>query len=152
MKAVVQRVTAASVLVDGHTVGEIGLGFMVLVGVAAADDGADVEWVADKIAGLRVFDDGTGKMNMALGDVGGAVLLVSQFTLLADTRKGRRPSFVAAAGPEQADVLYRQVADALRGAGIQVQTGSFGAHMAVELTGDGPVTIVLDSADRERAR
>ena len=145
MRAVVQRVSRAGVTVDGELVGAIDRGFLVLVGVAVGDDARAADALAQKIAGLRVFADAEGAMNLALDDVGGAVLLVSQFTLLGDVRKGRRPSFVAAARGEQAESLYLRVADTLRAAGIPVRTGRFGADMAVELVNDGPVTILLDT-------
>jgi D-aminoacyl-tRNA deacylase len=152
MIAVLQRVSRAEVRVDGEAVGTIGLGLVVLLGVARSDTAEDAAWMADKIAALRIFPAPEGRMDLALGDVGGAVLLVSQFTLLADTRKGRRPSFTAAAEGPEAVPLYEAVARELDGWGIPVSTGSFGAHMEVDLTNDGPVTIVLDSADRSRPR
>ncbi len=145
MRAVIQRVTRASVVVDGRTTGAIQRGFAALVGVAAGDSEADADALAHKIAGLRVFGDGDGAMNLALADVGGAVLVVSQFTLLGDVRKGRRPSFVAAARGELAERLYERVAARLRDTGLVVATGVFGADMAVELVNDGPVTILLDT-------
>lgn len=145
MRAVVQRVTRASVTVAGETVGAIERGFLVLVGVGTDDGEADADALAQKIAGLRVFDDENDAMNLALADVGGAVLVVSQFTLLGDVRKGRRPSFIAAARGEQAEALYERVAAQLRAAGLPVATGSFGADMAVELVNDGPVTILIDT-------
>jgi D-tyrosyl-tRNA(Tyr) deacylase len=148
MRACVQRVSSARVVVDGETVGEIGRGLLVLLGVAATDDDADLRWLVDKVVGLRVFDDGEGKMNLALADVGGALLVVSQFTLLGDCRKGRRPSFIAAAPPEQAERVYEQFVAAARAAGVQVATGRFRTQMAVELVNDGPVTLVVDSAER----
>ena len=135
----------AEVRVSGGIVGEIGPGFVVLLGVAAGDTEADAAAIATKIGGLRVFSDDEGRMNLDLADVGGAVLLVSQFTLLADIRKGRRPSFVAAADPEHAARLVHEVAMRLRGAGLEVATGEFGAHMEVELVNDGPVTVVIDA-------
>jgi D-tyrosyl-tRNA(Tyr) deacylase len=138
-------VSAASVRVDGSDVASIGSGFLVLIGVAAEDTGDDAVAVATKIAGLRVFPDDAGRMNHDLKDVGGAVLLVSQFTLLADVRKGRRPSFTDAAQPEHAVPLIDAVADTLRTHGVSVEMGSFGAHMEVELVNDGPVTIVIES-------
>ena len=140
-----QRVTQASVTVAGEVVGAIEGGVLALVGVAVGDDERAADAVAQKIATLRIFDDAQGAMNLALTDVGGAVLLVSQFTLLGDTRKGRRPSFVAAARGELAERLYLRVADGLRAAGLPVQTGRFGADMAVALVNDGPVTILLDT-------
>ncbi len=145
MRAVVQRVTRAAVAVAGETVGAIERGFLVLVGVSVDDGEADADALARKIAGLRVFDDAADAMNLSLADVGGAVLVVSQFTLLGDVRKGRRPSFVAAARGEPAERLYERVAAGLREAGLPVQTGRFGADMAVELLNDGPVTILIDT-------
>lgn len=145
MRAVVQRVSRAGVTVDGKTVGEIGRGFLVLLGVVAGDTSADAEYLADKIAGLRVFEDDAGKMNRSLWEVGGACLVVSQFTLAGDCRKGRRPSFAAAAPPETAEPLYLHFCDAVRATGIPVETGRFRTRMAVELVNDGPVTLLLDS-------
>ncbi len=151
MISVIQRVRYARVVVDGEVVGEIGQGFLVLLGVGKDDTEDDVRYTATKIAGMRVFTDAEGKFNLALEDVGGSVLLVSQFTLLADTRKGRRPSFIDAAPPEPAEQMVERCAALLREAGIPVETGRFGAHMEVELLNDGPVTIVLDSRERGRA-
>lgn len=148
MRACVQRVSSSRVRVEGETVGEIGRGFLVLLGVAAGDGPAELRWMVDKVVGLRVFDDGEGKMNLALGDVGGELLVVSQFTLLGDCRKGRRPSFIDAAPPEMAERMYEEFVAAARAAGIRVATGKFRTHMAVELVNDGPVTLLLDSADR----
>jgi D-aminoacyl-tRNA deacylase len=145
MRAVIQRVTRASVRVDDRIAGAIERGFVALVGVAVDDADADADALAQKIAGLRVFDDANGAMNLALADVSGAVLVVSQFTLLGDVRKGRRPSFVAAARGELAERLYELVAARLRQTGLHVETGVFGADMAVELVNDGPVTILLDT-------
>jgi D-tyrosyl-tRNA(Tyr) deacylase len=145
MRAVIQRVTRASVTVDGRVAGAIERGFVALVGVSVDDTHTDAEALAQKIAGLRVFDDEAGAMNLALADIGGAVLVVSQFTLLGDVRKGRRPSFITAARGELAERLYEQVAGGLRAAGLHVATGVFGADMAVELVNDGPVTILLDT-------
>jgi D-tyrosyl-tRNA(Tyr) deacylase len=145
MRAVVQRVTEASVTVDGTVVGQIGRGFLVLLGIAGDDSESDVVWLAGKIAGLRVFEDAEGKMNLGLSDVGGAVLLVSQFTLYGDCRKGRRPSFVEAARPEAAVPLYHSMVAELRGLSVPVETGTFQAHMDVRLLNDGPVTLLLDS-------
>jgi D-tyrosyl-tRNA(Tyr) deacylase len=145
VRAVVQRVTAASVRVDGEVVGAIARGFLVLVGVAIDDDERDADALAQKVAGLRVFDDAGGAMNLALADVGGAALVVSQFTLLGDVRKGRRPSFIAAARGEHAERLYERVAGGLETAGIATAMGTFGADMAVELVNDGPVTILIDT-------
>ena len=145
MRAVVQRVSEASVTVDGSVIGQIGRGFLVLLGISHGDTQKDVVWMATKIAGLRVFEDSEGRMNLGLADVGGAVLLVSQFTLYGDCRKGRRPSFIEAARPEVAVPLYQAVAAELRGAGLQVETGKFQAHMDVRLLNDGPVKLLLDS-------
>jgi D-tyrosyl-tRNA(Tyr) deacylase len=145
VRAVVQRVTAASVRVGDRIVGEIGAGLVALIGVARDDERRDAEVIAMKIAGLRLFDDPIGAMNLALADVGGAVLAVSQFTLYGDARKGRRPSFIAAAPGEQARPLFDHVVQRLRDAGVRTQTGEFGAEMQVALTNDGPVTVLLDS-------
>ena len=145
MRAVVQRVSKASVTVEGDVTGQIGCGFLVLLGVAADDSQDDVIFLAQKIAGLRIFEDSEGKMNRSLDDVGGKMLVVSQFTLLGDCRKGRRPSFIKAAPPEKADQLYRGFVAEVRGQGIDVETGRFRQHMDVELVNDGPVTLLLDS-------
>lgn len=145
MRAVVQRVSSASVTVDGEIVGRIERGFLVLLGVAHDDEQADVIYTAQKLIGLRVFEDDDGKMNRSLQDVGGAMLIVSQFTLYGDCRKGRRPSFIEAAPPEKADSLYRQVVAEVRGQGVHVETGKFQASMQVELVNDGPVTLLIDS-------
>lgn len=145
MRAVVQRVRHASVRVDEEIVGAIGHGLLVLLGVDVSDGNSDADYLADKIIGLRIFNDDDGKFNRSLEDVGGAVLLVSQFTLHGDCRKGRRPSFIAAARPEQAIPLYERVGSLLREKGVEVANGIFGAHMEVELLNDGPVTLLLDS-------
>lgn len=145
MRAVVQRVTQARVEVDGAVVGAIGRGFLVLLGVARGDTPADAVYLAEKTAGLRIFEDMAGKMNLALAEVGGAVLAISQFTLLGDCRKGRRPGFTDAAPPELADPLYNDYVAALRAVGLEVATGVFRAEMQVHLTNDGPVTLLLDS-------
>lgn len=145
MRAVVQRVSRASVAVGGQIVGQIGTGLLVLLGVAPDDTASDVSWLADKVAGLRVFRDAEGKMNRSVTDVGGAILVVSQFTLYADCSKGRRPSFVGAARPETAIPLYEAFVHELRALGIPVQTGAFGADMDVELLNQGPVTLIIDS-------
>ena len=145
MRLVVQRVTRASVTVDGEVTGKIGKGYMVLVSAEVGDTEADARLCADKLAGLRVFVDDEGKMNRSVLDVGGAILLVSQFTLLGDARHGRRPSFSAAARPEVADPLCQAMRQRLMDKGLPVQTGQFQAHMRVELLNDGPVTILLDS-------
>jgi D-aminoacyl-tRNA deacylase len=148
VRAVVSRVAWARVVADGELTGEIGPGLLVLVGVTHGDTEADAAWLAAKLAALRIFDDGQGRMNRSLAEVGGGALVVSQFTLYGDARKGRRPSYVAAAPPEVAAPLVETVAKALAGAGVPVATGRFGAHMLVESAGDGPVTILLDSARR----
>lgn len=145
MRAVVQRVTSASVRAGGRLTGSIGRGLLVLLGVGSQDDETDVEYVAGRISGLRVFADDAGKMNRDVGEAGGAVLLVSQFTLYGDVRGGRRPSFIDAAPPELARALYEGVAAALRARGLGVETGEFRAHMDVALVNDGPVTILIDS-------
>lgn len=145
MRVLVQRVSSASVTVDGVTTGSVGRGFLVLVGVTHDDDAAAARKLAAKTARLRVFADEAGLMNLALGDVGGAVLAVSQFTLYADVRRGNRPSFTDAAGPEQGKAVYETYVDALRAEGVPVETGVFGAHMQVELINDGPVTILLEA-------
>jgi D-tyrosyl-tRNA(Tyr) deacylase len=145
MRAVLQRVARAEVSVDGDRVASIGRGYVVLLGVTHTDDETDARYIADKIASLRLFEDEAGKINLGITDIGGEVLVVSQFTLYADCRKGRRPSFTQAAPPEIAERLYQRVAEILREAGLPVQTGVFGAHMQVSLVNDGPVTILLDS-------
>lgn len=145
MKAVVQRVTRASVEVEGQTVGRIGVGLLVLLGVAKGDEERDLLYVVEKLHRLRIFADEQGKMNRSLDEVGGAILLVSQFTLLGDTTKGRRPGFDRAAPPGEARTWYEQAVTRLRSAGVKVETGVFGAHMQVELLNDGPVTFLLDS-------
>ena len=145
MRIVLQRVREASVTVDGERISEIGAGLLLLVGVADGDGEAEADWLAEKVAGLRVFRDEEGKMNLSVRDVGGGVLAVSQFTLLADTRKGKRPSFVRAAPPEKAEPLFEYFCERLRHAGLApVETGRFGAMMDVALVNDGPVTIVLE--------
>lgn len=145
MRAVIQRVSHASVTVDGEVVGRIGKGFLALIGAAQGDEDADVEYIASKIAGLRIFEDDGGKMNLALADVGGAVLAVSQFTLFGDCRKGRRPSFTGAMEPGQAAESFESVVARLRALGLPVETGRFRAHMDVSLLNDGPVTLLIDS-------
>ncbi len=145
MRAVVQRVSHSAVSVDNEVIGEIKQGLLVLLGVDVEDSQQDAVYIADKIAGLRIFNDADGKFNLSIHDVDGAVLLVSQFTLHGDCRKGRRPSFITAARPEKAIPLYETVADLLQQKNLQVETGQFGAHMMVDLTNDGPVTLLLDS-------
>lgn len=144
MRAVVQRVSWARVRVDGETVGEIGPGLLVLVGAAAGDTSAEAAALADKLSGLRIFPDDEGRMNRSVAEAGGAVLVVSQFTLLGDLRRGRRPSFTEAAPPEVAEPLVDQVVEHLRRAGVPCATGRFRAHMEVELLNDGPVTLMLE--------
>lgn len=145
MRACIQRVSKASVTVDGEVTGAIERGLLVLLGVADDDEDKDLRWMADKIVDLRIFEDDAGKMNRSLADVGGAMLVVSQFTLLGDCRKGRRPSFVHAAPPETAERMYGQFVEQVRARGIEVATGVFRAHMDVALVNDGPVTLLLDS-------
>lgn len=145
MKAVVQRVSSASVDVGGERVGEIDRGLLVLLGVADGDEVRDARWMAEKIVSLRIFEDDESKMNLSLEDVGGALLTVSQFTLLGDCRKGRRPSFVKAARVELAEKLYQEFVSVVAGLGVPTATGRFQAHMAVSLVNDGPVTILVES-------
>jgi D-aminoacyl-tRNA deacylase len=145
MRGCVQRVSRARVTVAGEVCGRIGTGMLVLLGVGVDDTEADARWLANKLSGLRIFEDDEGKMNLALADVGGAMLVVSQFTLLGDCRKGRRPSFVAAARPELAEKLYGVFVDTVGQHGIEVATGRFRQHMEVELVNDGPVTLVVES-------
>jgi D-tyrosyl-tRNA(Tyr) deacylase len=152
MRVVLQRVTRASVTVHGETVASIGQGLLLLVGVADGDDAATAQRLAQKCAEMRIFSDDEGKFNRTLSDVRGEALVVSQFALLADVRKGRRPSFVSAAAPEVAEPLIEAFAESLRSLGIRTQTGRFGAHMDVALVNHGPVTIVMDSSEMERPR
>ena len=146
MRAVVQRVSRARVTVGNEVVGEIGCGLLVLLGVAHEDTGADADYLSDKVVGLRIFEDDSGKMNKAVGEAGGKVLVVSQFTLYGDVRRGKRPSFDAAAPPETARVLYEYFVARIRAAGLPCETGKFQELMQVELVNDGPVTILLDSS------
>lgn len=148
MRACIQRVSKARVVVEGEVVGEIGRGVLVLLGVATADSDAEMKWLADKIVGLRIFDDPDGKMNLSLADVGGSMLVVSQFTLYGDCRKGRRPSFIDAAPPEMAEAMYEKFVAQVSAAGIPTATGRFRTNMTVELTNDGPVTIWIDTEDK----
>jgi D-tyrosyl-tRNA(Tyr) deacylase len=145
MRAVVQRVTKARVVVGAEIVGAIERGLLILLGVAPADTATDVQWLADKIVGLRIFKDAEEKMNLGILDVAGGVLVVSQFTLYGDCRKGRRPSFIGAAAPELAEPLYEAFVNAVRARGVFVATGRFGAMMQVESINDGPVTLILDT-------
>jgi D-tyrosyl-tRNA(Tyr) deacylase len=147
MRALLQRVLQANVSVDGEIIGQIGPGLLVLLGTTWGDAEADLQYILEKTLNLRIFSDEHGKMNLSLLDTGGQLLVVSQFTLLAQTRKGRRPSFVKALAPEQANALYEQFIARAAAAGVAVASGRFGAHMAVSLTNDGPVTILLDSRD-----
>ena len=145
MRAVVQRVSRASVKVDGELMGEIAKGLLVLLGVALDDSEADADYLAEKVAGLRIFEDDAGKMNLSVAEVGGAVLAVSQFTLFGDVRRGKRPSFDAAARPEQAKARYEYFVERIRASGLRCETGRFQEMMEVELVNSGPVTILLDS-------
>jgi len=144
VRVLVQRVSRASVRVGDRVTGQIGRGFLLLVGFTHTDDDAQLDWMADKVLGLRLFADAEDKMNLALADVGGALLVVSQFTLYGDARKGKRPSFIDAARPEQAIPLYERFVGTLRARGVPVETGEFGAMMDVELVNDGPVTLWLE--------
>jgi D-tyrosyl-tRNA(Tyr) deacylase len=148
MKALVQRVSRASVTVDGEIVGSIGRGLVVLVGVAGEDTEKDVHYLVDKVAQLRIFSDKESKFNISALESNGETLLISQFTLLADTRKGRRPSFIEAAPPQQAESLFNLFVERMRSTGLKVETGRFQAHMQVEIHNDGPVTIMLDSKEK----
>jgi D-aminoacyl-tRNA deacylase len=148
MRAVVQRVSRAEVRIEGRVVGKIGRGFVVLLGVAGGDNETDAAFLVDRIVGMRVFADGAGKMNLSLAQVDGAMLVVSQFTLLADTNSGRRPSFTKAASPDEARRLYEHFLSLARTRDVKVETGEFGATMEVDLVNDGPVTIILDSREK----
>ena len=152
MRVVIQRVSRASVRVDGEIIGEIGQGALILAGVKDGDTEDDVRYIAGKIPNLRIFADGDKHFESSITETGGSALVVSQFTLYADTRKGRRPSFVEAAQPAEAERLYELLVAELRNQGLTVETGRFGAMMDVELVNDGPVTIIIDSEDRQRAR
>ncbi|WP_018130841.1 D-aminoacyl-tRNA deacylase [Effusibacillus pohliae] len=145
MRIVVQRASQGRVLVDGNVTGEIGRGLVLLVGVTHGDTEQDADYLAEKVVGLRIFEDAERKMNLSLLDVGGAILSVSQFTLYGDCRKGRRPNFMEAARPEHANRLYEYFNEKIRSLGVRVETGVFGAMMEVELVNDGPVTLLLDS-------
>ncbi|MBI2836656.1 MAG: D-tyrosyl-tRNA(Tyr) deacylase [Chloroflexi bacterium] len=150
MKALLQRVSRASVSVNGQVVGEIGTGLVVFVGIAKGDTAEDARYLAEKAAGLRIFSDEQGKFNLSVLDVKGEMLAVSQFTLLADSRKGRRPSFTDAAPPDEAESLFEQFVAISKAAGLKVQTGRFQQHMLVRIENDGPVTIMLDSPEKAR--
>ena len=148
MKAVIQRVKSASVSVDDKIIGEIATGFLILLGVEQSDTQDDLNYLVKKTIGLRIFKDDNKNMNLSIQDVGGEALVVSQFTLCADTRRGRRPSFIKAANPEEADIMYQQFCEQLTMNNLSVQTGKFGAMMDVSLVNDGPVTIILDSREK----
>lgn len=145
MRAVIQRVSRASVTVDGAITGSIGQGLLVFLGVGKDDTQTDIDFIADKVANLRIFEDADGKMNLSVQDIGGSVLLISQFTLFGDCRKGRRPDFTAAGPPDMANRLYEQTIDAVKEKGVPVETGIFAAHMDIDALNDGPVTLILDS-------
>ncbi|MFH1976280.1 MAG: D-aminoacyl-tRNA deacylase [Pseudomonadota bacterium] len=145
MRAVVQRVKESSVSVDGKIIGKIGAGLLVLIGIAKKDTISDIDFIADKILNLRIFEDENKKMNRSVLDIGGEILVVSQFTLLGDCRKGRRPSFIDAAEPEKANELYEKFVEKIRGRGVKVKTGIFRAMMDVSLVNDGPVTLIVES-------
>lgn len=147
MRSVIQRVKSARVDIDGNTVGEIGKGLLVLLGACDDDTEADIKWLADKISGLRIFTDENGKMNLSLADVGGDILVVSQFTLYGDCKKGRRPNFMSAGKPEYAEKMYNEFTAYLRSRVNRVETGKFGADMLVSLENDGPVTLIIDSKE-----
>jgi D-tyrosyl-tRNA(Tyr) deacylase len=152
MRAVIQRVSGARLLVEGELISEIGRGFLVLVGVRQGDGVETARRIAARAAGLRIFEDQAGRMNLGLAEVGGEVLAVSQFTLYGDVRRGRRPSFEGAAPGEVALPVYEAFCEAIEEAGIRCRRGVFGAHMEIELTNDGPVTLILDSEELERPR
>ncbi len=145
MRAVVQRVSRAKVSVDGDVKGQIEKGLLVFLGVHRDDEENDLEYIADKVAGLRIFEDEEGKMNLSVEDVGGEILLISQFTLLGDVKKGKRPSFIEAARPDKGDEYYEKCIELLKAKGIHVEKGQFGAHMMIDNINDGPVTIMIDS-------
>lgn len=152
MRALLQRVSEASVSIDGDVVGRIGSGFVVLLGISGEDTDDDSDYLVTKTLNLRVFPDAEGKFDLSALDVGAELLVVSQFTLYADTRKGRRPSFTDAAPPEKASAMFDDVLERYRASGLKVETGRFQAHMQVSIENDGPVTIMLESADRHRTR
>ena len=152
MRALVQRVTGASVTVEDETIGSIGPGLVVFIAITSADDAADADYLANKIANLRIFPDDDGRFDRSALDLGAELLIVSQFTLYADTRKGRRPSFTDAAPPEQAEALFAKTVEMFRTTGLKVETGRFQAHMLVNITNDGPVTIYIDSDERKQPR
>jgi D-tyrosyl-tRNA(Tyr) deacylase len=149
MRVIIQRVSEASVSIDSQVKAKIGYGLMILVGISTEDNQEDIDWLTQKIINLRVFNDENGKMNLSLLDIKGEVLLISQFTLFASTKKGNRPSFIQSAKPEIAIPLYEQLIESLKATGIEIKTGRFGADMKVSLTNDGPVTIIIDSKNKE---
>ena len=149
MRVVIQRVSEASVTIDSQITGQISKGFMILVGICTEDNLEDIKWLTQKIVNLRVFGDEKGKMNLSITDIKGEILLISQFTLFASTKKGNRPSFIQSAKPEIAVPLYEQLIESLKATGIEIKTGTFGADMKVSLTNDGPVTISIDSKNKE---
>ena len=152
MKLVIQRVSCAKVVSEGETLGQIGAGLMVLCGVMEGDTSEDAKWLADKTAKLRIFTDDEDKLNLSVGDIGGGILVVSNFTLGGDCRKGNRPSFIAAAKQPLSEDLYEEYVALLREKGLPVETGRFGAHMEIDMSAAGPITILMDSADRARPR
>jgi len=152
LKALLQRVTQASVSIAGEVVGRIGQGLVVFIGVGRGDTLKDIEYLTQKVLNLRIFADREGKFNLSVLDIGGELLVISQFTLLADTRKGRRPSFDGAAPPDEAENLFNQFVGQVKAGGLKVETGRFQKYMQVEISNDGPVTIMLDSSDRLRSR
>ena len=152
MRALVQRVSQASVSVDGETLGRIGAGLVVLLGISSSDDESDIDYIVDKTVNLRIFPDDQGHLDQSGLDTSSELLVISQFTLYGNTRKGRRPSFTEAAPPEKANAMFSEALEKFRTSGLKVETGKFQAHMLVELSNDGPVTIMLDSSDRDRPR
>ena len=152
MRALVQRVSQASVSVDGETLGRIGAGLVVLLGISSSDDESDIDYIVDKTVNLRIFPDDQGHLDRSGLDTSSELLVISQFTLYGNTRKGRRPSFTEAAPPEKANAMFSEALEKFRTSGLKVETGKFQAHMLVELSNDGPVTIMLDSSDRDRPR
>ncbi|PIQ78416.1 D-tyrosyl-tRNA(Tyr) deacylase [Candidatus Peregrinibacteria bacterium CG11_big_fil_rev_8_21_14_0_20_46_8] len=152
MRALLQRVSQAKVSREGRTCGEISQGHLILLGITHTDTEKEIDYVVEKILNLRVFEDDAGKMNKSLLDIGGALLVVSQFTLYADVKKGRRPSFITAADPAHAESLYNKFVQKCREAGVHTETGEFGAHMLVELVNDGPVTIMIDTEELSRQK
>jgi D-aminoacyl-tRNA deacylase len=151
MKALLQRVTHGSVSVSGETIGSIGNGLVVFIGVEHGDTIKDIQYLSQKIIGLRIFEDNDGKFNLSVSDIQGQILIISQFTLLADSRKGRRPSFTEAAPPGEAEPLFNEFVNVVKSSGLRVETGRFQAHMLVEIDNDGPVTIWLDSHDKTKS-